>query len=133
MTLSSSAVFGLSFTVLAVFLWGCEKREDPGVETDLSAQGDEAALCSIQDAIEYSEHISAVLEKNCASCHSSARSGVDRNSAPTGVDFDSRDGAVQSAEAANRRIQSGQMPPTAPLNACEKRAFQGWVESGTPK
>lgn len=122
----------LSVAVIALLV-SCDGSKGTDAQGGLNPEGQGAGLCSIQEAISYSEHISGVLEQSCASCHSSSRSGTERHGAPAAVDLDSREGAVRSAPAANRKIKAGEMPPTRALNACEKEAFSGWVESGTPE
>ena len=117
-------VFGLAFG-----LTGCDKAR-PLAASDGNSP---AEMCSIEDAVKYSEQISGMLEQRCTNCHSSELSGDARTLAPVGVDFDNPSAAIRSAEPAGRRIQKGQMPPSGPLDACEAQTFQRWVETGTPR
>ena len=83
--------------------------------------------------ITYCHEIKPILDANCTGCHSSTLTGVARNSAPVGIDYDTYIGAAGHAARAEVRILAGTMPLTGPLSASDQALFKGWVEQGTPE
>lgn len=75
--------------------------------------------------VTYSDQVSKLLSANCTSCHSGSRPSG-------GIDLSSYTSAKTNASRANREIQSGAMPPGAPLSAANKQLFQSWVTAGEP-
>lgn len=67
----------------------------------------------------------------CVACHSSARIGADRHSAPTGVNFDTEASAVQSASLAVKMVMAGAMPPNSTglrMSDVDKQELYAWAK-----
>lgn len=76
-----------------------------------------------------------VLGETCLNCHSSDKSGADRNGAPATANFDTYDLAAASAIKANFVVQDGGMPPASSgltLGAWQKALFQDWLNLDLP-
>lgn len=76
-----------------------------------------------QTLVTYTNDIKDLLDTNCIGCH-----GGDHPTA--GIKLDTYTSAKANANAANEKIQSGQMPPGGPLSAEEKALFQNWLDDG---
>jgi len=68
----------------------------------------------------------------CTGCHDASLSGPYRRGAPEGVDFDTYDAAVASAEDAAVEVNIGNMPFTGTVSEDDKEAFYAWALCGTP-
>ncbi|MEZ5357227.1 MAG: hypothetical protein R3F48_00260 [Candidatus Zixiibacteriota bacterium] len=117
------ALSRLGLLAVALFVFGCSDTDDP-VSSPVVDTGNP------QDTVTYTADIKAVLDSRCISCHSSSLTGLDRNGAPVGVNFNTYSAAVANASAANVRIQSGTMPPTGGLPQGERSLFQEWINDG---
>ena len=95
---------------------------------DQDASIDEDA--AVGGAVNYADHVKAIMDGNCIGCHSSSLGGKDRNGAPRGVDLDKYQGAAASSEKSAARIQAGLMPPSGPLSEADKSTFMDWVADG---
>ena len=69
----------------------------------------------------------------CTNCHSSTRTGADRNAAPVGVDFDTYASASAHAEKAAEEVNEGEMPKTGTATAEEKDSLFRWALCGKPQ
>jgi hypothetical protein len=76
-----------------------------------------------QALITYTSDIKDLLDTNCVGCHKAGH-------ASGGIQLDTYTTAKSNANAANEKIQSGQMPPGGPLSAGEKALFQDWLDDG---
>lgn len=67
----------------------------------------------------------------CVGCHSSAKTGADRKSAPVDVNFNSKEAADEVAERAAGMVRAGAMPPRSTgvvLTVWEKEQLYAWAE-----
>lgn len=79
-----------------------------------------------------------VFARHCLACHSSDRTGEDRNNAPPGVDYDNYEAAVESGDpAVTRGVTFMNMPPSfsslPKLNEEQKQALKNWQALGFPE
>lgn len=80
--------------------------------------------------------LNKVLRPKCLGCHSSERTGVSRNDAPEGLDFDTYEGASQSRnDIVKFAVDRMTMPPiqSLALSDAEKRALENWRLLGAPE
>ncbi len=119
------AALGASLFLFAVIAAGCGDKADP-----LSAPmgGGNGA-----DSPTYVQDVKSILDQNCLPCHSTSRSGAQRNGAPLTVNFNTYELAVANSERANARLQAGTMPPTGGLDAQLRATFLEWLADGTPR
>ena len=121
---SMQKVLLIAFTAgLLLFVCACGEKQDP-VSDELEY---------VDGGVTYTEDIQQILDINCIGCHATYRTGAERNGAPIGVDFNNHDVASESAEGANTRIQSGNMPVGGTLTDEEKSLFQEWIDDGVPE
>ncbi len=119
-----------------------EAPTDAVVNTDL--------LTDVTTPITYTSQVKAILDKNCATCHASTRSGAARHGAPVDVNVDTYaelmkkrvndDGTSESvAVEANDEIQTLGMPvdnndaDTGGLSAGDRATCQAWINAGMPE
>ncbi|MBW7998246.1 MAG: T9SS type A sorting domain-containing protein [Candidatus Glassbacteria bacterium] len=88
---------------------------------------DSTALGTVVD---YQDMRDLVFVPVCMICHSSTVSN--RNGAPSTVNWDTYAAARTKAVSGNLRAQAGTMPPSGPLTAARKAAFQDWLWLDTP-
>lgn len=77
-----------------------------------------------------------VFRPKCLGCHSSERTGVSRNGAPEGLDFDTYEGASQSRnDIVKFAVDRMSMPPiqSLALDDAEKQAVANWRLLGAPE
>ncbi|MEM7019593.1 MAG: hypothetical protein AAF512_19935, partial [Pseudomonadota bacterium] len=79
-----------------------------------------------------------IFAGSCLGCHSSTLSGINRNGAPAGINFDTFEAAMQSGErAVARGAISMTMPPSAsglpPLTQEQAAALTAWQMAGFPQ
>lgn len=79
-----------------------------------------------------------IFETNCLACHSSEKTGSNRNNAPTGVNYDTyADAAANGAKAVRRGVIAANMPPSfsslGKLNTEQKQALKNWEALGFPQ
>ncbi len=72
------------------------------------------------------------LDNWCTACHSSEVSGVDRQGAPEGIDFDRWELAAPFAQLirSSALVDGPRMPPAGGTQADERAAVDEWVECG---
>ncbi|MBM3784034.1 MAG: DUF1553 domain-containing protein [Acidobacteria bacterium] len=79
-----------------------------------------------------------ILQRRCVSCHSTKvkMANLDLTRRETAIRGGIRGAAIKPADLAGsvlwQRIEKGQMPPSAPLPAEERRALREWIEAGAP-
>ena len=95
--------------------------------------------CPDDSTLTYATFGEAFMTSYCVGCHSSQRSGDDRNGAPAGHDFDTLEGIVAVAEHIDEHAAAGPeevnelMPPSDPRPTDEEREALGeWLACGTP-
>jgi cytochrome c553 len=75
-----------------------------------------------------------VFAANCTRCHSSTlTSAADRQSAPTGWDYDSADDALRNPSESWRRIYTGNMPTDADMTDADKLVVWEWYSCDGPQ
>ena len=95
-----------------------------------------SSVSAIEPVYEGEEGIKQlVFATNCLACHSSDKSGTDRNDAPFSVNFDTYAAAVQNAEEAiNETVNKSDMPPLESgipkLTEDQKNALLAWRQGG---
>ena len=114
--------------LLSVLLLACGEKKNPegDVPSDNPGQGgvDGGGSTCTTGKVSYSQTIKPLLEQYCTACHSASG---------TSPALDTYADAVANAKASNEAIQTGTMPlgGTA-LTDAQKKAFQDWVDQGTP-
>ena len=86
----------------------------------------------VGEVIGYEDMRTNIFEETCLNCHSSEKSGSDRNGAPSSVNFDIYPRAVANADRGNIRVQEGSMPPGDERSDEQKSMFQNWINLNTP-
>lgn len=79
-----------------------------------------------------------LFQANCTACHSSEKSGSERVGAQEGVDYDTADLAINSAETTPAgswaEIYSGSMPPgDASVPEADALVIHEWLSCGGPE
>ncbi|MEE9338842.1 MAG: hypothetical protein V3U87_12250 [Methylococcaceae bacterium] len=79
-----------------------------------------------------------VFETNCLGCHSSELTGVDRNGAPSGSNYDTfSDASTNGGGAVKRGVENMDMPPSSSnssaLDEKQKQALKNWQALGFPE
>ena len=113
---------GSSIMLIIFNAAGCGEKTDP-----LSS------LVSGESTITYVREIKTILDQHCLPCHSTSKSGAQRNGAPITINFDTYELAVANIERANTRIQAGTMPPTGGLDTEIRTTVMDWLATGTPR
>ena len=90
--------------------------------TSLGDGGGEWALAAA--TVTYSDQIAALLKANCTGCHGAG------GRAPNLATYA---GAKAAGSDMVSQVNSGQMPPAAPLSADQKQLLQSWVSAGFPE
>lgn len=104
-----------------VALAGCGEKIDAVQPTTCSAAGE----------VTYEGQIKPILDTLCTGCHAATLSGSARNGAPSGIDFDTYDGAAKHAASASARIQNESMPPSGTkASPAQKELFGCWISGG---
>ena len=104
-------------------LVGCGAKKDP-------IQCGENALAEMTD-VTYTRDIEPILADHCLGCHDATRAGVDRNSAPAGVDFDTYTAANVWSDRIVARASAGTMPPGGgPMALDDRCRLVAWQEGG---
>ncbi len=78
---------------------------------------------------------SEVLTAVCLACHSSSKTGADRNGAPADANFDTYDQTIALAVWANSAMRDGGMPPASSgfvVGIEQKALFQDWLNLDLP-
>lgn len=91
-----------------------------GGQRDAGVAPDSAGDASV---VSFTAQIQPMLKANCTSCHGASRQNA-------GIRLDSYTVVKANANAANRMIQTGAMPPSGALSNDLKRLFQSWVDQG---
>ncbi len=95
--------------------------------------------CSSVTAIpKYSEL--TVFAEVCTNCHTSQKTGMDRNGAPATINFDTYEAAKANASKAMEELFEGangaMPPPTSTVRHAtteERDAANAWAQCGTPE
>lgn len=69
----------------------------------------------------------------CTNCHSSELSGVQRQGATPGIDYDTYDAAKRNAAQGVQAVMSGLMPASGSVTEQQKQDFYTWAACGTPE
>jgi len=78
--------------------------------------------------------VQPIFDANCTRCHSSTLTGADRQAAPEGWDYDSRDGALRDADETWRRIYIDNMPNDADFDPeGDKSVLWEWYSCDAPE
>ena len=92
------------------------------------------STCPTGSTLTYESFGRAFMEAYCTRCHSSTRTGLAREGAPTGHDFDSLAGILAVAEHIDQHAAAGpagtntEMPPSDPKPTQEEREQLGeWL------
>ncbi len=86
---------------------------------------------AIEESITYTSHIKFILDQNCIRCHSTEKTGRQRNGAPSNVNWNTYAEAIKNADRGNNKIQAGAMPPNSDgLAQSDKDLFQKWIDDG---
>jgi hypothetical protein len=107
---------------------GSSGSKDAGVNRDAGKgpeAGREVGGSDAGSSVSYATQIAPLLKANCTSCHSGSNANA-------GIDLSTYANVSKNANVANSVLQSGSMPPSAPLSAANKQLFQSWVSAGAP-
>lgn len=113
---------GSSMMLIIFATAGCGEKADP-LSGPLSGESTPT----------YIQEVKAILDQHCLPCHSTSKSGAQRNGAPITINFDTYELAVANIERANTRIQAGTMPPTGGLAPEIRTTVLDWLATGTPR
>lgn len=86
--------------------------------------------------VTYDNRVKGLLEQHCTSCHASSKSGLARQRAPNGVDYDTYETARTHADDGAEEVQEGEMPPPErrdTLGDEDRCVLRAWVAQGTPR
>ena len=107
--------------LLALPLVGC-------TETAPAELGD----CATDSTMSWSA-VEATFAENCSRCHATTLVGdVDRQSAPTGWDYDDPASAVRDPDESWRRIYTENMPPDETMSEADKLLIWEWYSCDGP-
>jgi cytochrome c5 len=116
---------------LALVLAACDAEEHDDEHADDEGTPSGAACDS---SLTYENFGMSFMATYCTSCHSSTLSGVARNGAPDGHDFDSLDGILLVAEHIDENAAFGpdasneEMPPSGPApTEAEREMLGAWL------
>lgn len=122
-------VVGLGLALVVGCVVGC--GDDHEHEHEGEATG---AVCSTGSALTYENFGQPFMEDYCTRCHSSERTGADRNNAPLDHDFDTLLGILGHAEHIDEHAAAGPnatntiMPPSGAAPTVEERRQLGeWL------
>lgn len=85
--------------------------------------------CATVDPLPFSQ---VTLLVGCTGCHSTTFEAGSRNGAPVGIDYDTYEAAMASAEVGVESVYAGRMPPAGAPEA-DKQAFYAWALCGQPQ
>ncbi|NCG17573.1 MAG: hypothetical protein GWP91_00970, partial [Rhodobacterales bacterium] len=88
---------------------------------------------SCEDAPQFATVAEPILVQWCVGCHTSQFEGSDRSGAPTGIDFDTYQGAFANAAAIDRvagGLDGSTMPPAGGITDEERALLREWVSCG---
>ena len=89
--------------------------------------------CDDPAAPSYESFGEQFMTSYCTRCHSSQRTGAERNTAPVGYDFDTVEGVRLYMEDVSEEVSVGGMPPTPPKpSQAEIDTLTGWIACGAP-
>lgn len=123
--------------VLVVGMYGCNSTSTGGGGGDGNGNGN--TPCT---DLTYANFAAGFMTAYCTDCHSSALSGVDRQGAPDGFDYDTLEGVkaqlerirVRAVEAVQDGDVSPMPPPTADAfpTAAELEQLAEWIDCDAP-
>lgn len=102
----------------------------------LGACGGEHSLPEVDcDAVTVPTYSELTIIGACTMCHASTLEGGNRNAAPPGIDYDTYQLAMESAEHGAEEVYEGSMPPPGIGNVTEqeKQDYYAWALCGTPQ
>lgn len=121
----------VSTTLLVLSALGCAST-GPDDTLPYAMAGGETSLIADSECDESTPTYGEVAAfSKCVGCHSSAKTGAARKSAPADVNFDSKAAADEVAEDAAAMVRAGAMPPRstgAVLSDAEKQQLYTWAE-----
>ena len=121
----SILVFSASYFLLALASWSGSNSTTTDTGNTTNSQ------CATSIVPTYAQ----VDFSTCTTCHASTLTGLARNLATVGVDFDTYEGAKANAARAVVRLVAGSMPPVGsnkPSTTVEQ-AIMTWSDCGTPQ
>ncbi len=78
--------------------------------------------------------VEPVFTAHCANCHSSTlTTSAERQSAPSGWDYDTAASSMRDPDESWRRIYIDNMPPTGPLEESDKLLIWEWYSCDGPE
>jgi len=106
-----------------IFLGGCGDKADSGTDTSCD---------NVSANVTYVGNMKAVFDSVCTKCHQSNLTGSSRQSAPSGVDYDTLEKAAANATSGLKRVQAATMPPSGntKLTADQICLYSSWVKQG---
>lgn len=118
----------LSVALAAVVVVACRSGDDGG---DRGASPAESALCGA--GATYENFAGPFFLSWCTGCHSSDLGEGERQSAPLGVDFDTRAGVeAHSARVLQRAVLDRNMPPAGGPSDAERDLLKDWIACRMP-
>jgi uncharacterized membrane protein len=120
---------GLSIVLSAyafIALQGCGAEEEVQCETVL------------EQPVTYSTDVQPLFEAKCTYCHNHEKTGLEREGAPSGVDYTTYATAVVNALGALDEARSATMPPSCEAcppvpNSEQTNLLCNWIKQGTPE
>jgi uncharacterized membrane protein len=113
--------------------WGCDTH------THEHAGGPTGSTCPSDNSLTYETFAQGFVEDYCLRCHSSERTGADRNDAPEDVNLDTLAGIrvhldhIDEHAAAGPLATNEAMPPGNPRPTLAERTMLGqWIACGAP-
>ena len=83
------------------------------------------------DGISWCRHIEPMMKNFCTDCHASSLAGPARNGAPASSNFDTYASTFARADAAQKKMTDGLMPPPpARIFTADKKLFGEWISTG---
>ena len=76
--------------------------------------------------------VEPLFSEHCTSCHASDLVGDDRNGAPVGYDYDSRELAASHPNWTWAEVKLGHMPPSGALQEADQELIREWLACGGP-
>ncbi len=134
----TSTMKSLISLICAAGLYGCGSPDDPPAGPSNAASG---SACPSGSTLTYEGFAQGFFDDYCTRCHSTTKSGADRQHAPAGYNWDDYDSIaehaadIDSVAASGPRASNDFMPPSDPRpTQSERRALGEWLacEFGTP-
>jgi hypothetical protein len=104
-----------------------------GQKLDPVRMADAALLDLGEGTVGWCRDIRPLFEEHCTGCHSTTRTGPDRNGAPVGIDFNTYAVAAPQAHGALSVMRSGFMPPDDRVPDTVIAWMEAWIEADIPE